>query len=45
MAVIKSKSGMSAVERTFHAFMTMCTCGFLYPVYRMRRTIKTYVGE
>ena len=50
MAVIKSKSGMSVAEGTFHAFRIACTCGFLHPVYRMHKhqagcTTKTYVGE
>jgi hypothetical protein len=34
---IKSKHGMSVAEGVLHAFMTVCTCGLWYPVYRARK--------
>jgi hypothetical protein len=45
---IKSKNGLSVTETLVHAFAILCTGGFWYPVYRMRkhqaeRTTKTYI--
>lgn len=34
---IVSTSGMSVAEGTFWFFAVLCSCGFLYPMYRARK--------